>query len=106
MGPGMAAAQIKTFDFAIVDAHAIDGRAHLLEVGDVGADAQRVSTGMLDFQMRQVQFGFAAREQRHAISRLREPERQTFADASSGPRYQHTGVGQSVHWSFNQVSTT
>jgi hypothetical protein len=59
-------------DFAIVDAHAVDGCVHLFEIGNVGADSQRVASGVLDFQMRQVQFSLAAREQRHAISGGRE----------------------------------
>ena len=97
MGPGMAARANQNIDFAVVDAHAVDGCVDLLEVGDIGANAERVAAGVFDLQVRQVQFGFAARQQRHAISRGRKPDRQPLADASSGSRNEHTGIGQSFH---------
>ena len=78
-------------------AHPVDGGVDLFEVGDVGSNAERVAAGVFDFQVRQVQLGFAARQQRHAISRCRKPDRQPLADASPGSRNKHTGVGQSVH---------
>ncbi len=83
--------------FAVMDAHAVDGGIDLLEVGDVGSNAERVAAGVFDLQVRQVQLGFAARQQRHAISRCRKPDRQPLADASPGSRNKHTGVGQSFH---------
>ena len=96
-GPGNRGGANQNIHFAIVDPHAVDGRVDLLEVGDIGADAQRVAAGVLDFQMRQVQFRLAAREQRHTIPGGGKSDGQSFADASSGSRDKHTGVGQSFH---------
>ena len=83
--------------FAIMDAHAIDGGVHLLEVGDVGANAERIAAGVLDLQVRQIQFSLAASQQRHAISGGGKADRQPLADASTGPGDEHTGIGQSFH---------
>ena len=83
--------------FPVMDAHAIDGRVHLLKIGDIGANAERVAAGVFDLQMRQVQLRLAARQQRHSISGSRKSDRQPFADAASGSSDEHTGVGQSFH---------
>ena len=85
--------------FAIVDAHAIHRRSHLLEIRDVGADAQSVSAGMFNFQVGEIQFAFAARQQRDAVSGSGESDCQPLSDAPSGSRYEHTGVGQGLQTS-------
>jgi hypothetical protein len=80
-----------------MDTHAVYGRADLLEVRDVGANAQGVAAGVFDLQVRQVQLGLAARQQSYPIPGGGKPDRQPLADASSGSRNKHTGVGQSFH---------
>ena len=56
-----------------------------------------VASGVFDFQVRQVQFRFAARQQRHTIPSGRKADRQTFTDATSRARDENAGILHSVH---------
>ena len=70
-------------------AHAIHGRAELLVIADIGADAQRRSAGMLDLEFGGVEFRLAARQQPNPGARLREAQRQALADPAARPRNQY-----------------
>ena len=76
-------------------AHAVGRRLQLLQVADVGADAERVSAGLFDFELRQVEFGLTARQQPHARAGFGEPHRQTFPDAPPGAGDQNALVPES-----------
>ena len=59
-------------DSSVVPAHAVDSGVELLEIRDIGADAQCVAAGMLDLEMRQIELGLAAGKQTHLGSGSRE----------------------------------
>jgi hypothetical protein len=40
-------------------ARPVDGQYHLFRIRDIGANTQRVSARLLDFDVRQINFGFA-----------------------------------------------
>jgi hypothetical protein len=80
-----------------VDAHAIHGRVDLLEIGDVGSNAEGVAAGVLDLQMRQVQLGFASGEQADPVAGRGETDRQSLSDSTARSRDKHAGIGQSGH---------
>jgi hypothetical protein len=69
--------------------HAIGGRHQLLEVADIGPDTQGGTTGMLDFEFSQVEFGLAPRQQTNPGARGRKSQSQALpnAPASSGNQY-------------------
>src|ERR1700683_3079872 len=81
-------------DATVVAAHAVNGGVELLEIRDVGANAQGVAAGMLNLQMRPIQLRLAAGQQSHLGSSGSESEGQPFADATSSARDQHTRVRQ------------
>ena len=89
MGPACGCAD-EDLDSAIeVDTGALDGGVHLLEIADVGADAQGGSAGVLDFQVAQIQFGLTARDESDAGALGRESNRKSLADATSRAGNQH-----------------
>jgi hypothetical protein len=46
-------------------ARPIDRERHLLGIRDIGANAQGIAAGLLDFDVRQIDFGLAAPHQRN-----------------------------------------
>src|SRR5262249_50231953 len=66
-----------------LDAHAFHSRGNLLVVADIAAQAQARATSMLDFQMAQVQFGFATCEKTYAGTSRGESNGQPFSDPAS-----------------------
>jgi hypothetical protein len=88
-------------DTSEVAAHAVDRGVDLLEIRDVGADAKRVAAGMFNFEMREVQFCFAAGEQPDFGACSSESKGQPFADTTAGAGYQNTCIGQRMHMPSN-----
>ncbi len=67
------------------NARAIDGHRQLLGIGHVGADPERISPMLFDFEARQVQFRFAPPNQRNSRSEAGEPKGEPLPDAASRP---------------------
>src|ERR1019366_10575010 len=65
--------------------------------GHVGADAQGVASGVLDFELTQIQFRLAARQQTHTGALGGETDCKAFADTSSGARHQYRDSLEGVH---------
>ena len=61
------------------DASAIDGKGKLLGVGDVGADAERISAGLFDFDVSQIDLSFIAADESNPGPSAREAESEAFA---------------------------
>jgi hypothetical protein len=72
-----------------MDARAFDGGVHLLEIADVGADAESGSAGVLDFEVTEVEFGFASRDESYAGAVGREANGKALANAASRAGNQH-----------------
>jgi hypothetical protein len=73
-------------DSSVIAAHAIHGGAELFEIRDIGANPESVAAGMFNFEVRQIQFAFAACQQSHLGSGGRESKGQPFADTTAGTR--------------------
>ena len=56
----------------------------LFRLAHIGAQAQRLSACLLDFQLGQIEFRLAARQQPHARPLGRKSHCQAFADAAAG----------------------
>ena len=81
--------------FAIVHSHAIHRCRYLFAVAHVRFQAERISPGLFDFELGQIQLGAAPRKQAHTRPRFGETQCQPLPDPSSRSGYQH--VPDPVH---------
>ena len=65
-----------------------DGERQLLRIGDVGPDTERVSSGLLNLDVGQVEFSFASADKGDARSETGKSERKTFSQSSSSACYE------------------
>jgi hypothetical protein len=68
--------------------HALHGGRHLFVIGDIRAQAHRATAAVLNFQLAQVHFWFAAGQQADTRALCGESDRETLSDAASRARYQ------------------
>jgi hypothetical protein len=69
--------------------HAFDRGVHLLVIANIGSDAQSGTTGMFDFEMTQIELGFAARQESYSRALSGESDSEAFPDPASRTGYQH-----------------
>src|SRR5262249_51865167 len=81
----------------------VGGGLHLLEIAHVGANAERVAAGLLDFQFGQVQFGLASREQSDSGAGLRKADREPLPDSPPGAGNQYALVSNRRHFSRSRL---
>ena len=73
-------------------AQAFHGVSHFVQIAHVRPQLDGYTAGLLNLQLRQVQFGLAARQQPNPGPRFGEAHGQTLADAASRARDQNTLV--------------
>lgn len=66
---------------AELDPHALQSGGYLFVITDVGANAERGAARVFDFQVTQVELGFAARDQPDASAFSGESDGQAFANS-------------------------
>jgi hypothetical protein len=66
-----------------LDTHALDGGGNLFVVANVGAEAEGVAAGVLDFEVAEVELGFTAGEESDAGALAGEADGQAFADSAA-----------------------
>ena len=76
-------------DAAQVDAHLVHHRGHTFIIANVGQDFRCGAAGVADFQMAEIDFRFAARQQADLRAARRESDGQTFSDSAARARYEH-----------------
>ena len=81
---------------AIRHADAIDRYGHLLRIGHIAANSQRVAPVLFDLNMCQVEFGFAASDKGESCTEPCEADRQTFPDAPAAAGDQDTFMLEAV----------
>ena len=85
------------------DSHPIHRGRELFQVAHVGAQAQGVAAGLLDFELGEIQFRLAACQQPDTRSGLRESQGQPFSDSASGAGDQYVltaNAGQKSRFSM------
>jgi hypothetical protein len=83
-------------DAAVYHPDAIDGNSHLFRVGNIAPNAQRIAAVLLNFNVSQIEFRFAARNQREPRSQTRKPDGHSLPDTAAAARYQNALMLKSV----------